>query len=302
MSADATSHASPAPRLRHGGQSIVTKAAQPTKIFFDPYNSSATGHQTAPSRLAGTTSWRDSRNRKLREQYSGGQSGGQRLYDTVGAGSENFGQDGRKDNGDWEKGASGLRSRGQRSIAEALGAKASKGNVKPKGKSTADENAGHASFTPALPQTSKLESDTSADDTKSTKPQIFTNLCFYINGSTAPLISDHKLKYVLTEHGGRTSVALGRRTVTHVILGTGCERGGAGGGLSSSKIQKEIARVRGKGVKFVTADWVVESVKAGKRLPEVRFTGMKLASKGQGSVYGLFKKEHGERVEAVDKG
>lgn len=65
-----------------------------------------------------------------------------------------------------------------------------------------------------------------------------------------PLISDHKLKYVLNAHGASQSIALGRRTVTHVILGTTC-----GGGLAASKIQKEIAKTRGNAVKYVTVEW-----------------------------------------------
>jgi hypothetical protein len=83
-----------------------------------------------------------------------------------------------------------------------------------------------------------------------TEKQIFQGLCFYLNGSTAPLISDHKLKHLLSAHGASYSIALGRRTVTHVILSTTC-----GGGLAASKMQKEIARRAGKSVKFITADW-----------------------------------------------
>jgi len=85
--------------------------------------------------------------------------------------------------------------------------------------------------------------------------QIFDGLCFYTNGSTAPLVSDHKLKQLLASYGARHSIALGRRSVTHVILGTANVRGGAGGGLAASKMQKEIARTGGKAVKFVTAEW-----------------------------------------------
>jgi hypothetical protein len=44
------------------------------------------------------------------------------VADTVGAGSEDFGKDGRKANGGWEKGATGLRSGGQKSLAEVWGA------------------------------------------------------------------------------------------------------------------------------------------------------------------------------------
>jgi hypothetical protein len=44
------------------------------------------------------------------------------VADTVGAGSEDFGKDGRKANGGWEKGAKGLRNSGQKSLAEVWGA------------------------------------------------------------------------------------------------------------------------------------------------------------------------------------
>ena len=85
-------------------------AAKPTKHIFDPFNSSATGHQRADNRLSGSTSWRDSRSLKLREQFSSGASGGKRVSDTVGAGSTDWGLDGRLENGGWERGAKGLRS------------------------------------------------------------------------------------------------------------------------------------------------------------------------------------------------
>jgi len=59
---------------------------------------------------------------KLSEQYKGGLGGGgKRVADTVGAGSEHFGNDGRKENGGWEKGARGLRTGGQKSLAEVWG-------------------------------------------------------------------------------------------------------------------------------------------------------------------------------------
>ena len=95
-----------------------TKAAPARRTFFDPWNSSSTGHQRAENRLSGSTSWRVSRSLKLGEQYKGGLSGGKRVQDTVGAGSEDFGKDGRKENGGWEKGAKGLRTGGQQSLAE----------------------------------------------------------------------------------------------------------------------------------------------------------------------------------------
>lgn len=97
--------------------------ANPTRTVFDPWNSASTGHQRAENRLLGSTSWRDSRNLKLREQYRGGLGGGgKRVADTVGAGSEECGKDGRKANGGWERGAKGLRTGRQRSLVEVWGA------------------------------------------------------------------------------------------------------------------------------------------------------------------------------------
>lgn len=104
-------------------QVALAKAAPAARTFFDPWNSSSTGHQRAENRLSGSTSWRVSRNLKLSEQYKGGLSGGsKRVADTVGAGSEDFGKDGRTENGGWVKGAKGLRTGGQQSLAEVWGA------------------------------------------------------------------------------------------------------------------------------------------------------------------------------------
>lgn len=85
---------------------------------------------------------------------------------------------------------------------------------------------------------------------------IFDGVVVYVNGSTFPLVSDHKLKRILTENGGQMSLHLGRRRVTHVILGRPAGSGqGAGGGLAGSKLEKEIQRVSGCAVKFVGAEW-----------------------------------------------
>lgn len=87
---------------------------------------------------------------------------------------------------------------------------------------------------------------------------IFTGITVLINGSTYPLVSDHKLKYLLIQHGARVAISLGRKKVTHVILGreNGSVSGkGVGGGLAGGKIEKEIRRVGGKGVKFVGVEW-----------------------------------------------
>jgi hypothetical protein len=304
----------------------LPKAPQPTKVYFDPYNSSSTGHQRAENRLSGSTSWRDSRTYKLKHQFSdtSGQGGQSHLSDLVGAGSENFGKDGRKENGDWEKGAPGLRENGWQDIRDLIGGgkkrksptatleegssvlKRQKTEATPtdrpaedkseealKSKSFSSSDPDVPPFPSAQPQPpssaerSSAPSDSNPPTDKPPPPPIFRNLTIYLNGSTAPLVSDHHLKQLFSQHGGSTSLALGRRTVTHVIVGADC-----GGGLAGTKIQKEVANVRGKGVKFVTAQWVLDSVEKGVRQSEGRYVPDllkgKLGGAGQASVRGFF--------------
>ena len=88
------------------------------------------------------------------------------------------------------------------------------------------------------------------------KRGIFEGVVVYVNGSTHPLVSDHKLKHLLAEHGARTAIHLARRQVTHVILGRPASGGaGAGGGLAGGKLEREIRRVGGCGVKYVGVEW-----------------------------------------------
>ena len=89
-----------------------------------------------------------------------------------------------------------------------------------------------------------------------------------------PLISDHKLRRLLVEHGARLAVGLARG-VSHVIIGrpnspaagsgtgSGGEAGtrarGAGGGLAATKLQRQIDRCgsgSGRGVKVVGVEWL----------------------------------------------
>ena len=285
----------------------VPKAPEPTKIFFDPFNSSSTGHQRAENRLSGSTSWRDSRSYKLSHQFgdASGRGGQDHLSDLVGAGSEHFGKDGRKENGDWEPGASGLRENGWQDIrrlmngtrkrsSDALGdddVHAEQQRIK--SETPQEGNADKGTEPPtACPQASNdsLEDPvivSPASSEPAQPPQIFRGLKIYLNGSTAPLISDYKLKQLFAQHGGNPSISLGRRTVTHVIIGDGC-----GGGLASGKIEKEITTVGGKGIKFVTAQWVLDSIGKGIRQPEARYSPSnlrdKIGGRGQGSVRNLF--------------
>ncbi|KAI4726256.1 hypothetical protein E4T49_05991 [Aureobasidium sp. EXF-10728] len=304
-------------------------SAKPKRRFFDPWNSSSTGHQRADNSLAGSTSWRESRSLKLSNQFGGGASGGARLADTVGAGSEEFGKDGRLENGNWAKGAPGLRGKGQISVVEAFRVK--KVGVKDtaiekeKAKlvvnevedkeldlldipsaqpvregssqdqeqlSSYEEKLLRENSSPDEQMQNKIQDQDTATVITPKPPQIFAGTCIYINGSTFPTISDHKLKHLLVTHGARLSIHLGRRSVTHVILGrpNASSFPGAGGGLSASKMQKEIAKIGGKNVKFVTAEWAMDSVANGKRAPEQRFEAVRLALKGTGRVEKMFAK------------
>nr|OQO32121.1 hypothetical protein B0A51_00964 [Rachicladosporium sp. CCFEE 5018] len=305
----------------------IPKVAKPTKSIFDPFNSSATGHQRADNRLSGSTSWRDSRSTKLREQFSADAGGGKRISDTVGAGSLDFGQDGRTEDGGWVVGAKGLRTNGQTSIWESM--KVEKEVERPakrvkledlQSKPTCvvnpytpfrkpDGTIRETSWTshesspshllspldhtePSPPEiTTKSEAATADSSLEATQacPQIFAGLNMYINGSTMPYMSDHKLKRLLSEHGANMSIFLGRKTVTHIVIGKpGGAGGGCGGGLAGTKIHKEVTRVGGKAVKYVTAEWIVKSIAAGKRLPESKFEAMRLAPKGVASVLEMF--------------
>jgi hypothetical protein len=98
--------------------------------------------------------------------------------------------------------------------------------------------------------------DESREEASHRLKKILDGVVVYVNGSTHPTISDHRLKHVLAEHGARMSIHLGRRQVTHVIIGRPAGgRGGAGGGLSGSKLQKEIQKVGGAAVKYVGVEW-----------------------------------------------
>ncbi|KAM3072805.1 hypothetical protein ACMFMF_007135 [Clarireedia jacksonii] len=249
----------------------IPPAAQP--IFgahFDAWNSSSSGHQRAENRLGGSTGWRESRAIKLGHQFSSGGTGGKRISDSVGAASED------RDEKAKASMPKDVKARARRSISDLLVGK------------------------PGLPMSvgeqlmakRKRENETEEAEKTQKSRGIFDELVVYINGSTYPMVSDHKLKQLLAENGARLSTHLGRRQVTHVILGKPCGRpgSGAGGGLAGGKLEKEIRRIGGCGVKYVGVEWVLESIKAGKRLSETRFSNLMVAPKGQQSVYDLFSK------------
>ncbi|KAK4104297.1 hypothetical protein N658DRAFT_522039 [Parathielavia hyrcaniae] len=269
---------------------------------FDPWNSVAAGHQRPETR--GPQGWRESRNLKMSSQFRAGNSGGQRISDTVGAGSEDFderlGMLVPKD----------VRSRAMQSVADML---------QNPGTMRASSTSSAASARAPPPKEGQGTQEGSKDDTRLTAEEslslarkaedeargeekaqraqerrMFDGLVIYVNGSTHPLVSDHRLKQLLSENGARMSLHLGRRQVTHVILGKPSgPNGGAGGGLAGGKLDREIRRVGGRGIKFVGVEWVLESIKAGRRLPEARFANLRIAARSQQSVLGAFSKADG---------
>jgi hypothetical protein len=69
---------------------IPTAAKPKYGDCFDGWNSSSTGHQRAENRLGGSIGWRESRTMKLSHQFKSGGTGGRRISDQVGAGSEDW--------------------------------------------------------------------------------------------------------------------------------------------------------------------------------------------------------------------
>lgn len=269
---------------------------------FDPWNSVSTGHQKDGSnRLAGSTSWRQSRTAKLAAQFRGGLGGGRRVVDAVGAG---------RPDGGWQAGADGLqRVTGCADVREMLknsGSKVTKPGTRLATKSSAGQD-----HTQREGSTKRRHEDDAAQpsggtDQRKRSRKVFDGLCFYINGSTAPTVSDHRLKHLIAENGGQVAIGLARKTVTHVVLGAprdaSCPSGGTsnngghgrcGGGLSAAKLQNEVRRIGGQPVKYVTAEWVLASLNSGRRAPDstglaqpLRFT----SSSAQKTLTGMFGK------------
>ncbi|TLS24410.1 hypothetical protein PpBr36_08454 [Pyricularia pennisetigena] len=309
------------------------KAAEPQYgRRFDPWNSVSLGHQR--SETTGPLGWRESRAAKLGGQFRAGYrgGGGERVSDAVGRGSKDFdetlgavvGKDARaraacsvvdmlrRPGAMKDGGAAAGRSTGMSSSLSPSVSSPSTGYpiiAAPLPKLAISEDKLPDTDLPSPPTYVSQVNTTTDEQTKASQKQenqksekklrggIFDGLVIYVNGSTHPLISDHKLKHVLAENGARMTIHLGRRQVTHVILGrpaasSATNKGisGAGGGLAAGKLEREIRRVGGCGVKFVGVEWILESVKAGRRLPEARFAGLKMAPGGQQSVYDTFSR------------
>ncbi|GAA97265.1 uncharacterized protein L969DRAFT_84299 [Mixia osmundae IAM 14324] len=90
---------------------------------------------------------------------------------------------------------------------------------------------------------------------------IFARVSVYFNGYTGEDLSNQQLKRLLEQGGGRWSFAFGKRHITHVVTATG---------LSGSKADKEL-NARKSSTYIVRPEWIVDSVAAGRRLPESMF-------------------------------
>ncbi|KAF7182695.1 hypothetical protein CNMCM7691_002356 [Aspergillus felis] len=233
--------------------------------FFDPWNSSATGHQRAENPYSNTTSWRETRRAKLAIQFAGDNT-------KTNSGSGNGGE-GR---GEWEWLSAAEATRNQlrcRDIRTMMGTSKKRASASASDSPIdEDENRGKCKKakkemereilcqTPPEPATKPENKDKDEGESEGgEKRKILTGTTIYINGSTMPHISDHRLKSLLVSHGAQVAISLARKSVTHVIIGkpnAGPGVGaGAGGGLAAGKLQKEIARGGWRGVKVVGVEW-----------------------------------------------
>lgn len=273
---------------------------------FDPWNAVSLGHQRAET--TGPLGWRESRAAKLGSQFRAGHGGGERISDTVGAGSKDYDKRLRM------VVPSEVRARAATSVLDMLRGPAAKGKqpggvvapakasasaasrpttttttkattaaeaaaacterTAPQRSSTGASNSFGYGVQSAPPSPSRTRAataeetlaaqrkaeDEAREDRRNRPKGIFDGLVIYVNGSMHPHISDHRLKHVLAENGARMTIHLGRRQVTHVILGrpasaSSASVGGAGGGLAGGKLEREISRTRGCGIKYVDVHW-----------------------------------------------
>lgn len=302
------------PALHH--QLNVLRAASPTKRWFDPWNTSSTGHQHAKHVLSGSTVWRESRHIKLAAQFSDQvacEGEAARIGD-VASTIETIQREGQKTgNGTRALSMRNFTRKGQPSIIESFAVqKATSSGTKRKLSELDDSNPQErggrlgvetrlSCHAPDIPTVSKKESggkhqtpsasspDSGQNDytffqsvsPRSRKP-LFRGLVFYINGSTYPVVSDHRLKQLIAQNGGTLVTQLLRRKVTHVIVGHDSRTPAVGKssaqGLASGKIQKEIEKAKGERVKFIDPGWVIECIRARIRVPEGLWTKTLTAS------------------------
>lgn len=279
--------------------------------IFDPWNSASTGHQRAENPYSRTTEWRDTRREKLARQFRAGDTPPTLASEA---------RDARGRGGQWQwvsKHEAARLELGVSDIRQYMGGIAKTGghnaaeeqdkiDLLKKGDSstpsffslTERERAFFKIGNSPSPSSSSSRSlvidkipssstkfglhrkETTKSQTK--RKGIFTSLTFYINGSTYPTVSDHRLKRLIAEEGGNLSLYLARKSVTHVILGLSttttttttnrCESTNAnakkeanknptgGGLLAAGKLQKEsLSKTSGfgRGIKYVNVEWYV---------------------------------------------
>lgn len=75
-------------------------------------------------------------------------------------------------------------------------------------------------------------------------------------------------------------------TATHIVVAD--EH--AGGMLAAGKMEKRLAKKKINGPKYVRAQWILDSIKNGKRMAEGNYqpAGGPLRQAGQTSVMGMF--------------
>jgi BRCA1-like protein len=215
---------------------------------FDPWNSSATGHQRPDMRPG--LGWRDSRNKKLMSQFVAGHSGGARQSDTYGAGSEDF---------DEKLGMvvpKVVRARAKLSVRDMLVRPGSMKEAMDANRTAASSSNPNANTTDTATIQPSTQGEADDGEPPRATRKLFDGVVVYINGSTAPLVSDHKIRRILADNGAKISLHLGRRKVTHVIVGKPASGSlGSGGGLAGGKLEKEIKKIGGCGVRFVGTEW-----------------------------------------------
>lgn len=104
-----------------------------------------------------------------------------------------------------------------------------------------------------------------AGSTGETKTAIFTGLSFWMTGRTC--LPDQELKRLIVEHGG-VYEQYGFTHVTHVIADN----------LAAGNQQWAQLKKRTKRVNVVTSSWIMDCVKEGRRLPEIRYMPACLSS------------------------
>lgn len=238
--------------------------------IFDPWNSASTGHQRAENPYSNTTAWRQTRAAKLAIQFA---SASGDCTAPSPNGISTGGEGGGGGEWKWLSEAEARRHQlGCRDIRTMMGMS------KPTKRSRADgdDDAGKKGKILCQTQTQtretkiytqpETETKTKTDPTPTPTPEneddgrkkkILAGTIIYINGSTMPHISDHRLKSLLVAHGAEVAISLARGSVTHVIVGkpNAGPGAGAGGGLAAGKLQNEIARAGCRGVKVVGVEW-----------------------------------------------